>query len=210
MTIIERARTPCGAARNEVPAGVWRSPGYGACLRLTRQMVACAGLVAGLTAAQANERAHVHGAIRMEVALEAGNLTVRLDAPLDSLLGFEHRPRTDSQRRAAEALLARMRNAPELLVPTPAAQCNVKDVTVQADVLAPGKPSGDQPSQDKHAELEATYSFRCLQPDKLQSLEVGLFSAFARLQRIDARVVSSRQQSAATLRRPQKVLRIGK
>lgn len=208
MPIIDRARTASGAAPSPVPAAVRQIRSFWAVLRC-RQLLACASLLAGANTAQAQAGAHLHGAVRMEVALDAGTLTVRLDAPLDSLLGFEHRPRNESQRRAAEAMLARMRNAAELLVPAPAAQCSVKDIAVEAEVLAPAK-AGMQQSQEKHAELEATYSFSCLQPDKLQSLELGLFAAFPRLQRIDARVVSSRQQSAVTLRRPQKVLRIGK
>lgn len=179
-------------------------------------MLAWAGLLAATASTQAQEGAHRHGAIRMEVALEATSLTVRLDAPLDSLLGFEHRPRTDSQRRAAEALLARMRNPGALLVPSAPAQCSLKDVAVEAGVLTPVKAAGTQQIQqaqqagEKHAELEATYGFACLQPGQLQSLEVGLFAAFPRLQRIDVRVVSSRTQSAVTLRRPQQVLRLGK
>ena len=172
---------------------------------------ACVGLLAATAMSHAQNGAHSHGAIRMEVALEAGSLTVRLDAPLDSLLGFEHRPRTDSQRRAADALLTRMRNASAVVVPSAAAQCSVKDVVVEAEVLAPASSAGLQhPAQDKHADLEATYTFACLQPEKLQALELGLFAAFPRLQRIDARVVSSRTQTAFTLRRPQQVLRLGK
>ena len=210
MTIFDRARSPGGADTNDVPAAESRIVASCARLRWKADVFACIWLLAGATAAQAQAGAHQHGASRMEVTFEAGNLVVRLDAPLDSLLGFEHRPRNDSQRRAAEAMLARMRNLHELLVPSPGAQCSVKDVAVEAGVLAPEKAAQTQETQDKHAELEATYTFNCLQPDKLQSLEVGLFTAFPRLQRIDARVVSGRQQSAVTLRRPQKVLRISK
>jgi hypothetical protein len=44
----------------------------------------------------ANEESHVHGLIRMDLAIDAKTLTMQIEAPLDSLLGFEHRPRTEA------------------------------------------------------------------------------------------------------------------
>jgi hypothetical protein len=58
--------------------------------------VAMALVLTSPAAVLAQEHAHVHGLVSLNVAVDGRILTVQLEAPLDSLLGFEHRPRTDA------------------------------------------------------------------------------------------------------------------
>jgi hypothetical protein len=69
---------------------------FGGVLLLVALGVSCSAL--------AKEGAHVHGLVKLDVAVDAKTLTVQLEAPLDSLVGFEHRPRTAAQKQAAEAV----------------------------------------------------------------------------------------------------------
>ena len=64
-----------------------------------------------------------------------------MEAPLDNLLGFERAPRTDSERKAAAEVLARLRNPNQgkaLFSADAAAQCTLSKADVQAPVLEPG------------------------------------------------------------------------
>ena len=186
-----------------------RQPGLAS---LCATLGVCAGLLAMPAAAQ--PRAHVHGVLRLDVAVDAGSLVVMVEAPLDSLLGFEHRPRTAAQRRAADDALARMNDAATLWRPDPAARCTLIQARVEAEALQPAAgsaasaPGGAQ--DDSHAELTASYHFDCAAPAQLLVLEHGLFDAFARLQRIEVQVAGPRGQSRLTLQRPTRVVRLGR
>jgi Protein of unknown function (DUF2796) len=52
---------------------------------------------------------------------------------------------------------------------------------------------------EDHAELEATWNFRCAAPQALQDIDVRLFDAFPGLRRLDAMIVGPKGQSGAKL-----------
>ena len=177
-------------------------------------LVACMALAA--SAAHAG-KAHEHGVVRLDVSVEGSRLTIDMVAALDNWLGFERAPRTDAERKAAAEVLARLRNPQQgtpLFVPDAAAQCQLVKAEVSAPVLEPGaKPaakSGAAPasppaahkSGGEHADLEASYSFQCAQPAQLRTLDLGLFDAYRRIQRIEVQVAGPKGQSKVTLRRP--------
>lgn len=164
-------------------------------------------------------KAHVHGVVAVQVAIDGQQLSVQLEAPLDSLLGFEHRPRTPAQREAAQAVLKTLNEPQQWLGLPAAAQCQWASTEIDADVLRPveaaakkadppAKHSADHPA-DTHADLLATVSFRCAQADALRTLELGLFKRFPRIQRIEAQWVNAQGQGKQTLRAPNGSLRIG-
>ncbi len=165
--------------------------------------IAAALLLLAHTPAAAG-RAHEHGVARLDVVVDGNQLSLELDAPLDSLLGFERAPRTDAERRAAAAVLALLRSPQPPFTPDAAAGCKL----LGTEVKAPALEAGPVKPKDTHADLTATLTYACNQPQLLRVLDVGLFDAFARLQRIDAQVVGKSGQTKATLRRPQRVLKM--
>lgn len=170
---------------------------------LTRSMFALAVALSGGTgSAWAAGKAHEHGALKLDVAIESNKLTIAMEAPLDNLLGFERAPRTDAERKAAADVLTRLRSPDKgtpLFVLDAAAQCTLGKVDVQAPVLEPGAKAA---AKDEHADLDASYEFICAKPDELRTLDVGLFDAFKRTQRIDVQVAGPKAQAKVTLKRP--------
>lgn len=170
---------------------------------LTRLIITLAVAISSSTsAAWAAGKAHEHGALKLDVAIEGNKLTIAMEAPLDNLLGFERAPRTDAERKAAADVLARLRSPDKgtpLFATDTAAQCTLGKAEVLAPVLEPGA----QPaSKDDHADLDASYEFTCSKPDALRTLDVGLFDAYKRIQRIDVQVAGPKGQAKATLKRP--------
>ena len=170
---------------------------------LTRSMIILAAALCGsASTVWAAGKLHEHGALKLDVAIDGNKLTIEMEAPLDNLLGFERAPRTDAERRAAADVLARLRSPDKgtpLFVPDAAAQCALGKAEVQAPVLEPGaKPA----AKDEHADLDASYEFTCAKPDALRTLEVGLFDAYKRTQRIDVQVAGPKGQAKVTLERP--------
>jgi hypothetical protein len=174
-------------------------------------LAVCATTLCLSAQAQAGEAAHVHGLMHLDIAVDKQMLIIQLESPLDSLLGFEHRPRTASQRQAADALLKRMGDGATLFKPDVAAQCVLKDASIESAVLqstATAAGSKDADKKSEHADLDASYEFSCMHPDKLTTVEIGLFDAFKRLRKIEVQVAGARSQSRQTLQRPDKLVKL--
>ena len=151
---------------------------------------------------------HVHGEAELSVTADGPQLEIQLQAPLDSLVGFEHAPRTDKHRDAVRAMAARLRQAHTLFVPTPAAGCSATAVrltssSLPADLLgeAASPPGQARRSSAEHSDLEATFTFRCTAPDRLRGLDTALQKAFPGIHSLKVQVVSGRGQKAAVLSR---------
>ncbi len=70
-------------------------------------------------------RPHVHGVASVDVAVDTASITVTMSSPLDNLVGFEHPPRTDGVRSAANAAVAALRQGDKI---DPAAGCTLKSL----------------------------------------------------------------------------------
>lgn len=163
--------------------------------------LACLALaaVAAAAASAAAAPPHEHGVAQLDVAVEAARVTLTLVLPLDSLLGFEHAPRTDGEKAALDTALARLNAAAKLFYIDSAAGCQPSRTELRSGLLALG---GATPAKDGHEDLEASYEFACKDGFKAGFVETGLFEAFARLQRVDVQAVTRKGQMKATLRRP--------
>ncbi len=129
-------------------------------------------------------KAHTHGVGQMSVVLEASQLRVEVELPLDTLVGFERSPRTDAEREAARATVTEV--DPSLL---------------EGPV---------RPAPHGHADASVRLLFECGQVAQLGALELVLFEAFSRLVRLEVQIVTPSGQSKATMRRPDQRLRLPK
>ena len=168
------------------------------------------GVLISLAAAAAS-KPHEHGTVRLDVSIEGPQLTIAMTAALDNWLGFERAPRTDAERKVAADVLARLRNPTQgapLFALNAQAQCQLAQAEVSAPVLEPRvRPAAAPPAPPPkagadHADLEASYSFQCAQPAQLRTLDLGLFYAYKRIQRIHVQVAGPKGQSKVTLKRP--------
>lgn len=162
------------------------------------------------TASQATEAAHVHGLMHLDIAVERQLLTLQLETPLDSLLGFERRPRTPGERQAADALLKQMGDATALFKPDAAAQCVLAKVSIESAALQSKASAKESGQEGEHADLDASYEFSCARPEQLTAIDIGLFDAFKRLQKIEVQVAGAQGQSKQTLQRPDKRVKLAR
>jgi hypothetical protein len=145
-------------------------------------------------------KAHVHGNADMQVVVEGKTIEIELQSPMESLVGFEHAPRNDKQRKAIQAMEERFRSPAALFVPTAEAKCSADPV----EVVLPFKSASEHGKHEKHgkdvhSELKATVRFQCENPSALKGMEVKLFEVFSKLHRVDVQTVSSSGQTAARL-----------
>lgn len=154
-------------------------------------------------------KAHEHGIARLDVAVDPARVTLLLEMPLDTLLGFERAPRTDAERAQADAVVAKFKDAAALFRVDPAAQCSAPAVRLVSSALglgaaaaAPAPAPAPPPAKEGHDDLEATIEFTCPQGAMAGFLELKLFDAFPRLKRVDVQAATRKGQVKATLKRP--------
>ncbi|SIP93110.1 DUF2796 domain-containing protein [Pseudacidovorax sp. RU35E] len=164
------------------------------------------------------QHAHVHGKLELDVAIEGTAVTIEMEAPLDSLLGFERAPRTEAEREAVARMTQRLRAADQLFVIDPAAGCKLGPVQLDSPVLSGDKPAeakpaagakaGDarpaaKPAEDvDHADLDASFAFNCVDASRARYIDVQLFDAFKNLRQIESEIVAPQGQFKRVLRRP--------
>jgi hypothetical protein len=167
------------------------------------RLACCLILWSAAAVAQAAGK-HEHGVVRLDVALDGATLLIEAEMPLDSLVGFERRPRTEAERKALDAALAKARDGAALFRPPAAAGCTLQRAAADSAALAPGAKASE------HADVDAVYEFRCERPAELKSLDHGLFEAFARIKRIEVQVATAGAQSRQVLARPQARLKLAR
>jgi hypothetical protein len=154
----------------------------------------------------AAESAHSHGSARLDIAVEANRITIELESPLDSLLGFERAPRTERERRQADAMVATLKAAQALFKIDAAAQCQLAGVELTSAALKLGQATKTE--QAGHADIDGSFEFNCADAAKVTHIEHGLFQ-FARLQRIDVQLATPKGQFKRTLKRPASRIDLG-
>ena len=178
----------------------------------------CAALVVSIwaAAASADEHAHTHGRLELDVALDARSITLEIESPLDSFLGFEHAPRTDAQKKRVADMVARLNAADRLFRPDPAAECKLSRVALRSQALGLGdaeeesehgpepaarkKPAAGQ--QDEHADIDMTVVFSCAKASAARYIDIQLFNAFEGIRSIDAQVAAPQGQFKRRLSAP--------
>jgi hypothetical protein len=145
------------------------------------------------------QHAHVHGIAKLGIAVQGGTVSITFESPLDSLIGFEHRPTTPAQQNAVDALQARMRAAKGLIGFDAAAGCELARAEAESALFQPAAAGA---GADAHADLDAAFEFRCSHPERLSRVDIGLFAAYPRLQHLDVEVVTANGQFKRDLKRP--------
>lgn len=160
-------------------------------------------LLGSLTAPALAAGVHAHGVAKLDVAVDGPTLTLQLQSPLESLLGFERAPRNDAERAQVRAMAQALR-AGSVFVPTAAARCRLQRVELRSPVLAPellgqSGSAGGGNAPDDHADLDGTFVYGCENPQALAGVDVMMFDYFKKLARVDAQVAAPKGQSAAKL-----------
>jgi len=171
---------------------------------MNRPLLRLAAALCCLPLALAAAEPHVHGQARLDVAVEGDTLTLIMKTPADSLVGFEHEPRSAQERDAAAQARKQLEQPEALFLPSRAAACEPVKTALESPLFgAQAAPHAHaaHPDEDAHAhiDVDGTFVFRCAHPEALRDLEVDLFGAFPRLQRLDVQLASPEGQKALRL-----------
>jgi len=153
-------------------------------------MLACAAAAAFAAEEKFEQHVHEHGKVTLNVALEGQALSIELDAPADNVIGFEHAPRTDAERSAIATAATLLQSGNGLFAFPPGAACKF----AKSELHAPEWQEGQH-----HADYEASFSFTCGQPQRLDWLQLPLLAKLREVRQAQVNVVTAKSQLQATV-----------
>jgi hypothetical protein len=176
--------------------------------------IALAAVAILATSAAAHEprrelKAHEHGRASLKVAIEGDRLLLDLESPGANIVGFEHEARTDDERAAVAAALARLKEPLDLFVLPATAGCRVADAVVEMVTEDEAEEEHadahghdhDHASETRHNEYRAVYELACADTGALRSIGFAFFDVFPATEQIDVTVTGPDGQSAYRVER---------
>lgn len=149
---------------------------------------------------------HHHDEVLLSVAQDGTELVVELHAPGAVLVGFERPPRDAREQGALNSAIAALKQPAAWLVPNADARCveestSVKQEGFGATGAAQDFDHGGHGGHDahRHAEIRATYRYRCGAPARLQNLDIRLAQRYPRIKRMRVDMVLPDRQEQRSL-----------
>lgn len=150
--------------------------------------------------------AHQHGHGTLTLAIEKTTVSLELRVPGNDILGFEHAPSTDQEKKAVADAKAKLADALGLFGFPKEAGCTVTEADVH---MHGGDHDGDDDEKDahkaetatapahahEHSSVHAKYTLTCRTPQAIKALDIALFAAFAGSQELDIVAVSETGQA---------------
>ena len=160
----------------------------------------------------AKHSAHEHGVAKMNIAVIGKEVQIELDSPAYNLVGFEHQPKSSSQKKIikkAEKALAK----PEKLITVANNSCVVEHVKVDSPFVGHKghdhnghHDHGKHEKHEKHAEEKEVHSEYALEYHLIcDSVEInkvdfsGLFKKFSNFSEVRVQWLSKEKQGDAEL-----------
>ena len=164
----------------------------------------------GAAAQKRHHDAHVHGVAEINIAVEGAKATVEFRAPAESIMGFEHEAKSDSDRKKRDAALELLQTKrDQMILFDPKLGC--KSSTMKTSIVEEHEdhaktPSGkgghkDQKKNGEHREVHATFSVACEKPLAGSRVRFGVSKVFRDIQEIKVQVVGDSGQAGATIKR---------
>lgn len=145
---------------------------------------------------------HQHGAGRLDVAVDAGEIYAQLTLTAADVFGTEHAPRDAAGRQAIAEMAKVLAAGDGLFTPSAAAQCRLTTSEVRlpwTDVVADEHEHEHSHATQAHADVSAEYRFDCAEPKRLRQVDIHLFEHLPRLQRLRAQFITTHRQGVVAL-----------
>lgn len=144
--------------------------------------------------------AHEHGAAKLSIAVGAEGLEIALDSPAANVVGFEHIPATDNDKKKMKDTVDKLEAGDDLFELDAAAECELKDTEVLSALHGDDMEKPILPEAGEHNDIAVTWSYACAKPAAVKTVGVKLFSAFPEgFQHINVEWLTDKGASAAVL-----------
>ncbi|RTL71357.1 MAG: DUF2796 domain-containing protein [Hyphomicrobiales bacterium] len=150
--------------------------------------------------------AHQHGHGTLTMAIENTTVSLELRVPGNDILGFEHPPATDQEKKLVAEAKVKLADALGMFGIPKDAGCAVTETDVHMhggdhdgdddEKEAQKADTGAQPAHThEHSAVHAKYTLTCRTPQAIKALDIALFAAFPGSQELDIVAVSEKGQA---------------
>ena len=139
--------------------------------------------------AKKNLGSHEHGSAKISLSYENNAAEIELEAPADSIIGFEHAPKTDKEKKAFENAKGLWQNLLSDLVVFPKElNCKITESEFKQEL------SDDKHEKNSHSEIEASATITC-EKNITGDIAVMFRKQFKKMKNVKLEVVGTKSMS---------------
>ena len=144
---------------------------------------------------------HEHGAAKLMMVMEGEKLQVEFEVPSESLIGFEHFPKSQSNRKNFNEAIKILSDPSKLFSMPIKAECLLVGMNVSQSLFSNEEEHGHDESEKSeiHSEFESNYYWNCQHLDEIDSIGTELMSFFPRIEEIRVNWISNNGQGSLEL-----------
>ena len=155
---------------------------------------------------------HEHGAAKLMMVMEGKKLQVEFEVPSESLIGFEHFPKSQSNRKNFNESIKILSDPSKLFSIPIKAECLLVGMNVSQSLFSNEEEHGHDESEKEeehghdesekseiHSEFKSNYSWNCQHLDEIDSIGTELMSFFPRIEEIRVNWISNYGQGSLEL-----------
>ena len=155
---------------------------------------------------------HEHGAAIIKMVMEDEKLQVEFEVPSESLIGFEHFPKSQSNRENFNEAIKILSDPSKLFSQPIKAECLLVGMNVSQSLFSNEEEHGHDESEKEeehghdesekseiHSEFKSNYYWNCQHLDEIDSIGTQLMSFFPRIEEIRVNWISNNGQGSLEL-----------
>ena len=153
---------------------------------------------------------HEHGAAIIKMVMEDEKLQVEFEVPSESLIGFEHFPKSQSNREKFNEAIKILSDPSKFFSKPIKAECLLVGMNVSQSLFSNEEEHGHDESEEEHghdesekseihSEFKSNYYWNCQHLDEIDSIGTQLMTFFPRIEEIRVNWISNNGQGSLEL-----------
>ena len=166
---------------------------------------------------------HEHGAAIIKMVMEDEKLQIEFEVPSESLIGFEHFPKSQSNRENFNKAIKILSDPTKLFSISTEAECLLVGMNVSQSLFSNEEEHGHDESEKEdehghdesekedehghdesekseiHSEFSSKYHWHCEHLDEIDSIDTQLMNIFPRIEEIRVRWITKNNQGSIEL-----------
>ena len=172
-----------------------------------------------LAEASRQKDSHEHGAANLKIALEGEKIQVEFEVPSESLIGFEHFPKSESNRENFSNAIKILSDPSRLFAMSREGECLLVGMNISQSLFSNEEEHGKDESEEEHghddsedehghdqsekseihSEFKSNYSWNCQHLDEIDSIGTQLMTVFPKIEEIRVNWISNNGQGSLEL-----------
>ena len=155
---------------------------------------------------------HEHGAAKLMMVMEGKKLQVEFEVPSESLIGFEHFPKSQGNRKNFNEAIKILSDPSKLFSIPIKAECLLVGMNVSQSLFSNEEEHDHDESEKEdehghdesekseiHSEFSSKYHWHCEHLDEIDSIDTQLMNIFPRIEEIRVRWITKNNQGSIEL-----------